>query len=310
MVLARFIGALGTPLDEDECLLEASLEKHLHEQWSNGMRGVLVAGTMGIMQLLRDQTYVSLVKYSVEFSAGRGDVFVGAGDTGFARTRDRIICLNQFAVDGVFVITPYFLKFGQAELLDYYRALASLSKHPLYIYDAPARTGTKLDFETVERLAEHPNIHGIKCTCGVEWTRELIGRVDARFRVIPSALQEMHVLLRAGITQHLDGLFGLMPNWTAAIAQAADLKDWDRVDELKNRFVRLFELVRRFGSFASYTAIVNARGIPGNFAPAPLKPLSTADRDVLLCDNLFHHESKTPLRGPHAIDQHARQRSA
>ena len=310
MVLARLIGALGTPLDEDECLLESSLKKHLDEQWSQGIKGVLVGGTMGVMQLLRDQTYLNLVKCSVEFTAGRGEVFAGAGDTSFARTRDRIFSLNQYEIDGVFVITPYFLKFGQPELLDYYRSLASLSKHPLYIYDAPARTGTKLEFETVERLAEHPNIHGIKCTCGVEWTRELIGRVDGHFQVIPSALPEMHVLLRAGIMQHLDGLFALMPNWTAEVMQAADAMNWDRVDECKNRFVRLFELVRRFGSFASYTAILNARGIPGNFAPAPLRPLSTADRDALLQDTLFHQESPPILRGPHAIDKHARHRSA
>jgi 4-hydroxy-tetrahydrodipicolinate synthase len=310
MTEAKLIGALGTPLDDDECLHEAGLEKHLDEQWSMRVGGVLVAGTMGVMQLLRDATYLRLVRRSIELSRGRGQVYIGAGDTSLARTRDRIVCLNEYTCDGVFVITPYFLKFGQAELIDYYRSLADLSSNPLYIYDAPARTGTKLEFETVERLAEHPNIFGIKCTCDVEWTRELLTRVDGQFRVIPSALSDVHLLLREGIMQHLDGLFALMPHWTAAISRAAEAKDWSRVDEYKNRFVGLFELVRRFGSFASYTAIVNARGIPGNFAPAPLRPLSEIDRDTLLRDSLFHEESPPLLRGPHAIDKYSRQRSS
>jgi 4-hydroxy-tetrahydrodipicolinate synthase len=308
MVLAKLISALGTPLDVDERLHDAGLERHLNEQWANGIKGVLVGGSMGSMQLLCDATYESLVKRSVEFSNGKGELLVGAGDTSFARTRDRLEFLDRFAIDGVVIITPYFLKFSQGELLDYYRALASISHHPLYIYDAPIRTGVKLEIETVLRLAEHPNIVGIKCTCDAEWTRELVRRVDGEFRVIASTLGEMHELLRDGIGQHLDGLFALMPNWTAELASATENRQWEKVDEIVDRFVQLLELVRRFGSFASYTAIVNARGIPGNFAPAPLSQLTPAEQDMLLDNNLLRPELTKVLQGPHALHKYSQER--
>jgi 4-hydroxy-tetrahydrodipicolinate synthase len=265
---------------------------------------------MGVMQLLRDQTYLSLVKQSVEFTQGKGELLVGAGDASFARSRDRIECLNQFAIDGIVIITPYFLKFSQSELVDYYSALADVAKHPLYVYDAPVRTGVKLEIETVLRLAEHRNIRGIKCTCDAEWTRELVRQVDSKFRVIASALSDMHELLREGIGLHLDGLFALMPSWTAALAAAVEAGQWDRVNEYAERFTRLLELVRRFGSFASYTAIVNARGVPGNFAPAPLTHLTAAERDILFDDSLLRHEPNLLLRGPHVLQAHSRDRLA
>ena len=87
---ACFTSAVGTPLDQDGCLHEESLEKHLDEQWSNGISGVFVAGSMGAMQRLRDRTYLRLVQRSAELCRGRGGLLVGAGDTSFARTRDRI----------------------------------------------------------------------------------------------------------------------------------------------------------------------------------------------------------------------------
>ena len=87
---ACFTSAVGTPLDQDGCLHEESLERHLDERWSNGISGVFVAGSMGAMQPLRDRTYLRLVQRSAELCRERGGLFLGAGDTSFARTRDRI----------------------------------------------------------------------------------------------------------------------------------------------------------------------------------------------------------------------------
>jgi len=118
MAEARFITAIGTPLTDNEELLVEGLAEELADQWTHGVSGVLVAGSMGAMQLLTDETYRQLVSRSVELSAGRGEILVGAGDAGHARTVQRIEFLNQFEIDGVAVITPFFWEFSQAELVD------------------------------------------------------------------------------------------------------------------------------------------------------------------------------------------------
>ena len=176
--------AVGTPLTPDETLHVDGFERHLADQWRAGMTGVLIGGTMGLMQLLSDATYRQLVEHGARAGAGRGEVMIGAGDASFARTRDRIKILNEHRLDGVVVLAPYLWKFTQDELVDYFTELADFSRSPLYLYDLPGLTGTKLTFETVLAVAKHPNVRGIKCSCEFGWTRQLIDMAPQGFRVI------------------------------------------------------------------------------------------------------------------------------
>src|SRR5436305_15239817 len=124
--MSRFslITAIGTPLDENEDIHIKGLEAEIEDQWSNGITGVLVAGTMGTMQLLSDAAYHQLIDHSIRCSKGCGEVLVGVGDASYARTLQRIAALNKKDVDGAVVLSPYLLKFSQAELVDYFNALA------------------------------------------------------------------------------------------------------------------------------------------------------------------------------------------
>ncbi len=290
---AQLFGAIGTPLDEHENLHVEALAQHLDEQWRHGVAGVLIAGTMGCLPLLREHTYADLVRQSIPRCTGRGETFVGVGDTSFARTLDRIQLLNDFRVDGVVVITPYFLPFSQEELIDYFRQLADRSKNPLYLYDIPARARVKLELPTVLALAKHPNIRGIKCSADPDWARELIGEVKGGFRVIVAAIDQLHVLLREGIPEHLDGLFALMPHWAGQTMSAADSGDWAGVERYAARFRHLLATVRSMGSFSAYTALARMRGIPGNFAPAPLRQLREDEIAMLRDDPCLQNSAAT-----------------
>ena len=73
-----------------------------------------------LLQLLREQTYADLIKSSVEISMNRGEILVGVGDTGFARTAERVALANEFPIDGVVVLPPYLIRFGPSEVLDYF----------------------------------------------------------------------------------------------------------------------------------------------------------------------------------------------
>ena len=137
------------------------------------------------------------------------------------------------------VLTPYLIKFEPEELVGYYRALADSSRHPLYLYDLPSLTGVKLDFETVERVAQHPNIAGIKASCEAAWTKELIRRMGDRFRIIIAQPTIVDALLREGICEHLDGMFAVAPVWTMSLVRAAQSGDWDLAAAYQRRLTRL-----------------------------------------------------------------------
>jgi 4-hydroxy-tetrahydrodipicolinate synthase len=282
MARANLISAVGTPLDESESIHAEGLVRLLDLQWKAGINGVLVAGTMGLLQLLRDQTYAELVKHSVDYCKGKGKILIGVGDASFARTADRINYVNDFAVDGVVVLAPYLVKFRRDELLDYYRALASIARAPLFLYDLPSLTGVKLDVPMVVELSQHPNIAGIKCSGNLSDTMELIACADSNFRVVVAQADQVDILCQQGVLDQLDGVFSLVPEWTVEIVAAAEVGDWIAAAEAQRKLNEILRLLREYGVFPAYHELLRERGIPGLFAPKPFRLLSEAKQQSLV----------------------------
>jgi 4-hydroxy-tetrahydrodipicolinate synthase len=293
--MAKFslISAIGTPLTADEQIHIEGLEAQLDDQWKSGMTGVLVGGSMGAMQLLSDQAYHQLSIESLRICRGKGEVMVGVGDTGLARTTQRIRLVNQKQVDGVVVLSPFLFKFSPEELVDYYRCLADASKAPLYLYDLPVLTGMKLSLDTVRKVAEHRNVAGIKCSCDIGWTRSLLDLKLPNFRVIVAAANLVDVLMRAEVKEHLDGVFALAPHWVSEIARAAERSDWTAAAAAQGRIIAILSVLHAHGPFATFSTIMNARGIPGNYAPKPYRPFDPATTAAILESDIV----KELLRG-------------
>ena len=284
MAYTRLISALGTPLTDDERLHESGLEAHLNDQFQHEIEGLLIGGSMGQMQMLSDETYRNLIQRSVEWASGKSEILIGAGDTGYTRTRQRIEYINQFKVDGVAVLAPYMWKFGQDELIGYYQALADVSRAPIYLYDLPQITGTKLEWETMFELAKHPNIAGAKCSDGFDWTRQLIEQIDEHgldFRVIVAQPHMLDILVRNGFRDHLDGMWAWTPHWAKAIVRHTEAGQHDQARRYQRDLSALQRLIRGYG-LQGFTVLMNQRGIPGEFAPRPHARLTDEQRQQLL----------------------------
>ncbi|MDZ7620773.1 MAG: dihydrodipicolinate synthase family protein [Patescibacteria group bacterium] len=283
----RLISAICTPLNDDVSLDVDGLAAHLEDQWRHGMAGVLIGGTMGIMQLLPDATFQALVRHGTQLARGRGEVLVGAGDTSLARTLGRVQYVEQFDVDGIVVLSPFFLTLGQEDLLAYFREVADRSRKPIYLYDLPGTTKTRLSHDTVLELAKHPNIHGIKCSG--EWvdTWRLIHCVDRAFRVVPAQPRLVDLLVRCGVAYNLDGIFAIAPGLTASIVEAAEQGDYARAASLQGKMCELLKLVlTKYPLFPACSAFLHAKGISGNVFVPPTRPLSVEQREQFLAEPL------------------------
>lgn len=292
------ICAICTPLRNDESLHIEGLAAHLDDQWRHGVAGVFVAGTMGRMQLLSDKTYQDLVRYSASLAAGCGEIMVGVGDTSFVRTLQRIQYVEQFNVDGLVVLAPFLHPLSQSELIDYFCGLADHAQKPLYLYDNPYLINTKLDIETVLELSKHPNIRGIKCSSDWAWTRHLMSRIDGTFRVIPAQAELVDMLVRCGVRDNLDGIFAVVPDLLESIVEAAELGDWELAAAQQKKMTGLLCLLRtKYPLLPACSAILNARGIPGQVFPSPLKPLMPQEREQLFAEPLICTLLNRPANG-------------
>lgn len=278
----RLTSAICTPLHPDGTLHVEGLRAHIEAQLTAGIDGILVAGTMGLMQMQTDPTYASLIEESVNSVAGRCELWVGVGDASFARTLARIGVAQRHAVDGLVVLTPYFVKFTEAELIRYFLELAEASTKPLFLYDLPTLTGTALSMELIERVIEHPNIHGLKCTRTWEWTTELYERFGERTRVIPAQPERVADLVRLNVPDNLDGLFAIFPNQSRALADAADRGDWPKAAKLQADLSAFLVTAREKSLFGAVTVVMNAMEIAGEMAPSPIYQLSKVEAQQLL----------------------------
>lgn len=278
----RLISAICTPLHPDGELHVAGLAAHIEAQITAGIDGLLIAGTMGLMQLQTDATYEELVDEGVGIASGRTEIWVGVGDAGYQRTLARIRIAERQPIDGLVILTPYLMKFTEQELLSYYLQLADAANKPLFLYDLPVLTGTALSMELIEQVIAHPNVHGLKCTRDWQWTTDLWERFGERTRVVPAQPERVADLVRLGVPDNLDGLFAIFPNQSRALADAADQGQWEAAAELQANLCSFLEIGRANKLFGAVTSILNALGVPGLMAPAPYAQLTSEEAEQLL----------------------------
>jgi len=272
MADARFITAIGTPLTDDDRLHLEGLERQLDDQAAGGIDALLLAGTMGLLQLQTEQTWRDLITHGVKLARGRFELLIGVGDQSTARTLDRLAFVNGVdGIDGVVALTPSFFKFTEPQLIEYYTQVADESRYPLFIYDLQVLTGIHLSVDAVCRLAEHPNIAGIKISGNVPESARLKARLEGSpFRVIVAEPGLSDMVFRYGFVEHLDGIYALCPHWATAQAHAAQQEDWDAAAAWQRKLTGIKELFMKYPFSQVFTAVMNARGIPGKFAPRPM----------------------------------------
>jgi dihydrodipicolinate synthase/N-acetylneuraminate lyase len=240
---------------------------------------------MGLMQLLKDETYRELIKEGMAFSRGRGELMVGIGDTSLARTRERLKIAEEYNPDAVVVITPFFYKFSRQDLIGYFKTLASESKKPLFLYYLPGLTGVQMDLEMAVELSLHPNIQGVKCSCDYAWAHQLRAMTRSDFRIIPAQPHMVAPLARAGVTENLDGIFAVVPSLMQHLVGACAKDDWTKADEFQTDLSRLLQLITSaYPIFPACEAIINAQGIRGRFCPGEITRLTEGEKNKLLAE--------------------------
>lgn len=157
--------AIVTPFNQETVDLEA-LRKLLDFQLQNGTDAVIVCGTTGEAATMSYAERMRTIECCVEHVNGRVPVIAGTGSNSTETARAHSRDAARAGVDGVLVVTPYYNKASQEGLVRHYNAVADVSPVPVIVYDVPSRTGVAIAPETYARLAQHPNINGVKEAAG------------------------------------------------------------------------------------------------------------------------------------------------
>lgn len=153
--------ALITPF-KDGALDEAAFRKLVSWQIAEGTNGLIPVGTTGESPTLSHDEHKQVVEWCIDEAAGRVPIIAGAGSNSTDEAVDFVRHASAAGADAVLVVTPYYNKPTQAGLMRHYEAVADASDVPVIIYDIPGRSVVSMAVDTMVKLAEHPNITGVK----------------------------------------------------------------------------------------------------------------------------------------------------
>lgn len=176
--------ALVTPMQADGSIDEASLRGLIDFHLDNGSDALVVVGTTGESATLNEDEHCKLIASAVEMADKRIPIIAGTGANSTQEAIDLTRCAMQAGADACLLVTPYYNKPTQEGLYQHFKKVADEVAIPQILYNVPGRTAVDMSNDTACRLAEIPNIVGIKDATGdMARGKELIERCGDKLDV-------------------------------------------------------------------------------------------------------------------------------
>ena len=202
--------ALITPF-ENGSIGETQFQSLVDWQINQGTQGLVPCGTTGESPTLSHAEHERAIDLCIEAAKGRVPVLAGTGSNSTEEAISLSAHAKQAGADGVLVVTPYYNKPTQEGLYQHYKALAEAIDTAIVIYNIPGRCAVDMSVETMARLAELPNVVGVKdatndparplrtrLACGPQFC-QLSGEDGAVLGLLAKGLQNKEIADRLGI---------------------------------------------------------------------------------------------------------------
>ena len=220
------------------------MEILLKRQIDAGIRSVVICGTTGESATLSDEEKLELIRRCKEYVGDSCIIIAGTG----SNSTDHAIALSKAAqdegADALLIVSPYYNKATPQGLFAHYLAIAHSIKIPLIVYNVPSRTGVDIPVSVYEKLAEIPNIAGIKEAsgdiCKITKIRHKCGDDLAIWSGNDDQVVPVMALGGQGV---ISVLSNILPIETQAMTSAALAGDFDTASELQTNLTPLIELL-------------------------------------------------------------------
>ncbi|QNM97986.1 4-hydroxy-tetrahydrodipicolinate synthase [Chitinimonas koreensis] len=174
--------ALVTPMFEDGSLDFASLSKLVDFHAEAGTAGIVAVGTTGESATVDVDEHIAIVRATVEAARGRVKVIAGTGANSTREAIELSRLAEKAGADMTLSVVPYYNKPTQEGMYLHYKAIAEAVAIPMIVYNVPGRTVADMSNDTIVRLAEIPNIVGVKeATGNIARAADLALRAPADF---------------------------------------------------------------------------------------------------------------------------------
>ncbi|MGA8440501.1 MAG: 4-hydroxy-tetrahydrodipicolinate synthase [Candidatus Sulfotelmatobacter sp.] len=236
--------ALVTPFHQDGTIDDAALRNLVAWQVESGIDFLVPCGTTGETPTLTRDEWLHVIDTTIEVVAGRVPIMAGATSNS---THDAVEKAKEVAahpgVDAILTASPYYNKPTQEGQYRHFKAIAeSVGDKPVVLYNVPGRTGANLEPPTLARLAEIPNIVGIKEASGsMTQVAEVINAVPETFLVLSGDDAVTLPVIALGGVGVISVTSNEIPREMAAMTQAALSNDWATARSFHRKYLALMQ---------------------------------------------------------------------
>ncbi len=267
--------AIVTPMAEDGSLDFAALERLVNFHLENGTDAIIAVGTTGESATLDMDEHCLVIRRVVAAVKGRIPVIAGTGANSTSEALHLTRQAMEAGADACLLVTPYYNKPTQEGLYRHYKKIAEEVPVPQILYNVPGRTACDMQPDTVDRLADIPNIVGIKEASGsIERMRELVTRCGDRLDIFSGDDGIAAEAILSGAKGVISVTANVAPRVMHDLCVAALAGDRAKTEALNNRLAALHKaLFLESNPIPAKWAVSRLGLIPAGIR-LPLTPLS------------------------------------
>ena len=249
--LKGIVPPMVTPLSSRDSLDHYGLSRLVEHLLSGGVSGLFLLGTTGEGPSLHYRLRYELVEKTCELVAGRVPILVGVTDTSLVEAVELAKFSREAGAAAIVAALPYYFPVEQPLLLTYLQRLADESPLPLFLYNMPSCVKVMLAFETVETLARHSNVVGLKDSSGdMDYFQRALTLRDLRpdWTILMGPEQRMAESVLLGSDGGVTGGANLNPRLFVDLYEAASRREQPTVDRLQAEVIALSRIYNVGGS--------------------------------------------------------------
>lgn len=233
-----------TPFIHD-MLDEEGLIKNIRYQLSSKISGLVFLGTTGEAATLTDCEQRKVIEIGVEHTKGKALVIVGTGSYSTKLAIEKTQRAKDLGADAALVVTPYYNKPSQEGIFRHFEAIAKSVDLPLIVYNIQGRTGVNIETSTLLKIAELPNVIGVKESSGnlgqagdVIYT---IARKYPHFSVLSGDDAATLPMMALGAVGAVSVVSNLVPQKISSLVQMGLVGNFGEMRKLHEELLPLFK---------------------------------------------------------------------
>ena len=265
------MSALVSCIDENENVNEASMRKLMNWHLSEGFSGFYLTGGTGEGPILQKETRKRIVEIAKDEAGDKCDLIVHVGAIDLKTATELAKHAGEVGVDAISSVPPFFFKYGEKQITDYYKALSDASGLPVLMYASPL-SGVNITWDMVDRLMDIPNMIGLKWTSPDYFTMHRIKELRGGNINVINGPDEC---LLCGLTMGADGGIGatynVMPKLFSQIYNNFKAGNLAAAQEAQFKANKLICLLIKFGVVCGIKDLLEMLGYDCGYQVYPQK---------------------------------------